>query len=393
MKKTLMLLIALSIAATSFASGTLSSEGFNRVNNVIENIRQNYAPDKRQDVFEVQPFEAKKGKIALKGKISEPETYNKLIEALAKEGVDVIDLLTVMPVDQWAQPRISVACIRVNPAHAAEMATQAIMGQPLRVLEKDDDWYRVQTPDGYIGWVTGSSIIRKSDSEMARWRRSDRLIVTSPYQTRVWATEKTTNVREVISDLVNGNIVEGKYNAKKTRVQVTLPDGRKGWVNTSDVQPIEKWAAQEFNPDVILDMAYSMEGTPYLWGGTSVKSLDCSGLAKVSYLANGIILMRDASQQATTGTRIEAKDWPTLKAGDLLFFGNAKTGKVTHVAIYDNAGNYVHSSGRVKRNSVDPKSESYLSTPFLHAVRIHGNEGTAGITFARNHPWYFERAQ
>ena len=62
---------------------------------------------------------------------------------------------------------------------------------------------------------------------------------------------------------------------------------------------------------------------------------------------------------------------------------------MTHVAIYDHDGNYVHSSGRVKRNSVDPESESYLTTPFLHAVRIAGNEETPGITRARNHPWYF----
>ena len=194
-----------------------------------------------------------------------------------------------------------------------------------------------------------------------------------------------------MSDVVLGNILEGKFDKSKRRIEVKLPDGRSGWINTADVAPIEEWAAQNFNPEKILDVAYSMEGTPYLWGGTSVKSIDCSGLAKVSYLANGIILMRDASQQALTGTRIEANNWPTCEAGDLLFFGNAKTGKVTHVAIYDHDGNYVHSSGRVKRNSVDPKSESYLTTPFLHAVRIAGNEGTPGITYARNHPWYFNK--
>jgi cell wall-associated NlpC family hydrolase len=99
--------------------------------------------------------------------------------------------------------------------------------------------------------------------------------------------------------------------------------------------------------------------------------------------------MRDASQQALTGTRIEAKDWRSCQPGDLLFFGNAKTRRVTHVAIYDSNGNYVHSSGRVKRNSIDPESPDYLTTPFLHAVRINGNIGTTGITYARNHPWYF----
>ncbi|MDE6160251.1 MAG: C40 family peptidase, partial [Muribaculaceae bacterium] len=173
--------------------------------------------------------------------------------------------------------------------------------------------------------------------------------------------------------------------------EVTLPDGRKGWVDASAMTEISEWAGQEFNPDEILDTAYSMEGTPYLWGGTSAKTLDCSGLAKTGYLANGIILRRDASQQALTGKRIEASDWRECEAGDLLFFGNADTRRVTHVAIYDHDGNYVHSSGRVKRNSIDPESADYLTTPFLHAVRIHGYEGSDGITRAADHNWYFNK--
>ena len=100
--------------------------------------------------------------------------------------------------------------------------------------------------------------------------------------------------------------------------------------------------------------------------------------------------MRDATQQARNGQKIEAKDWRTCKAGDLLFFGNAKTRSVTHVAIYDNNGNYVHSSGRVKRNSLDSESNLYLDIYLLQAVRIDGSEGKPGITLAIKHPWLFE---
>ncbi|MDE5567699.1 MAG: C40 family peptidase, partial [Muribaculaceae bacterium] len=226
--------------------------------------------------------------------------------------------------------------------------------------------------------------------EMQKWRSADRVVVTSTYQTRCYNSPTSSGVRDVVSDLVNGNIVElASDKAVSGRLHIILPDGREAWVDKKDVTPIEKWAAQDFDAQRILDMAYSMEGQPYLWGGTSTKSLDCSGLAKVSYLSNGIILRRDASQQALTGSRIEAKDWRDCQAGDLLFFGNAQTGKVTHVAIYDHDGNYVHSSGRVKRNSVDPASESYLTTPFLHCVRIAGNEGSDGIIRVRDHNWYF----
>lgn len=129
-------------------------------------------------------------------------------------------------------------------------------------------------------------------------------------------------------------------------------------------------------------------GSPYFWGGTSTKMTDCSGLSKISYLSNGIILMRDAWQQALTGEKIAAADWKQARKGDLLFFGNPD-GRVTHVAIYLNDGKYIHCSGRVKTNSVNPEADDYLSTPFLSISRIDGKVGTKGITSVKNHPWFF----
>ncbi|MDE6332027.1 MAG: C40 family peptidase, partial [Muribaculaceae bacterium] len=247
----------------------------------------------------------------------------------------------------------------------------------------------VQSPEGYTGWIIDNSLQKISESEFSRWKKAERLVMTAPYQIRLYTDSLTDCLRNTVTDLVNGCIVEGEAIPAGNRVKVSLPDGRCGWGDATSFTPIVEWADQEFDAEKILTLAYSMEGQPYLWGGTSTKSLDCSGLSKVCYLSNGIILLRDASQQARTGTRIEASDWRKCKSGDLLFFGNPATGKVTHVAIYDQDGNYVHSSGRVKRNSIDPASPAYLSTPFLHAVRIHGNEGTPGITRVIDHPWYF----
>jgi SH3-like domain-containing protein len=383
--RTLILSLALAVSLGGVAQ-TVSQ----RVNDAISQTKTKYAPDKRQIIYDVKAVYAKDSSVTITGKTSEASVKQQLFDALKAQGVKAKDELKVLPSDEWAQPRISVACLRVNPGHEAEMATQAIMGMPIRALEKDGSWWHVQTPDGYIAWVIDNSLAPKTDAEMKAWREAKRLVVKSVYQTRAYTSAEANGVRDVVTDLVSGNIVEGSFdNVVNGRVQITLPDARVCWVDTVDVTPIEQWAAQDFDADVILNQAYSMEGTPYLWGGTSIKTLDCSGLAKVSYLANGIILMRDASQQALTGTRIDAKDWRSCQPGDLLFFGNAKTRRVTHVAIYDSNGNYVHSSGRVKRNSIDPESPDYLTTPFLHAVRINGNIGTTGITYARNHPWYF----
>ena len=291
---------------------------------------------------------------------------------------------------EWALPRISVAHVRVKPGHSSELSNQAIMGTPIKILEKSNDWYLVETPEGYQGYIINNSLVLKSLEEMNAWRESKRVVVTSIHQTYIYKSPKSTSYMDIITDVVNGVILVGEKSTDKF-TKVNLPDGRIGYINSNDITPIKKWASQEFKAELILKMAYSMMGLPYLWGGTSTKSLDCSGLAKVCYLANGIILRRDAYQQAETGTRIDASNWQTCEAGDLLFFGNKKTKRVTHVAIYNNNGLYIHASGRVKENSIDPESSIYLTTPFFHATRIKNAIGSDGIIQAINHPWYFNK--
>lgn len=363
----------------------------NKINDeIITFVRHKCAPDSRQAIWSAFAYDTSEG-IVVRGKTSEKKAHEEFAMLMQKENISYTDSIIEYPTDNWGIVRISVAHLRYKPSHSAEIVSQALMGTPLRLLEKVGEWWRVQSPDGYISYIIGNSMVRKNADEMSTWKQSNRLIVTSFDQIKVYDSENVTSVRNIVTDLVNGCIVNGEISTNSEKVKVTLPDGRKGWLNTKDVKTIEEWANQKFDSQKILDIAYSMMGIPYLWGGMSTKSLDCSGFARVCYFSNGIILMRDASQQALTGTRIEAKEWANCQAGDLLFFGNAKTRKVTHVAIYDNDGTYVHASGRVKRNSIDPNSNEYLTTPFLHAVRIDGNEGTAGITRVSNHSWYFNK--
>lgn len=357
------------------------------INEIINHIKNEYAADKRQEIWDIKVYSSSSATI-VKGVTSSQKAYDAFTQIMQNSKYEYLDSIKIYPSDEWGLIRISVAHLRERPSHSAEIVSQAIMGTPLRLLEKNGEWWRVQSPDGYISYVIGNSLSMKSEEQMLKWRSSNRAVVTSFNQIRAFKSNASMAYREMVTDLVNGCIVE-VVTQEKDKTQILLPDGRTGWVDSETVEPIEKWAHQPFNAEKILEMGYSMMGTPYLWGGMSTKSLDCSGFARVCYFANGIILMRDASQQALTGARIKAEDWKQCEAGDLLFFGNAKTRKVTHVAIYDKDGDYVHSSGRVKSNSVDPKSKNYLKTPFLHAVRINGKEGTSGITKVSNHSWYF----
>ncbi len=335
---------------------------------------------------------AKQGSTAVvSGVVGTAEQRDEIVNCLMTEYTDYkavnTDSLRVLELAvpaarRHAQVCLAVATLRCEGRHAAEMATQAVMGTPVRVLEQQGEWLRVQLPDEYIAWVPESSLAFKTDAELAAWRANrDRYVVTA------MATSLTSRVgsEEPVSDLVNGCILSLRYRAGEW-LCLTTPDGRYGYVHRGEVMPIDEWAAQPYDAARIERIARLMMGAGYLWGGTSPKVTDCSGLVKVCHLASGIILHRDASQQALNGEPIA--DWHDARTGDLLFFGNSKTGRVTHVGIYLRDGEYIHCSGRVKVNNLDPASPNYLYSP-LSIRRVSTRLGDRGITPARRHPWLF----
>ena len=57
----------------------------------------------------------------------------------------------------------------------------------------------------------------------------------------------------------------------------------------------------------------------------------------------------------------------------------------------DTDGKFIHASGRVKVNSIDPQAEDFVGYPCLSISRIVGRIGTPGIARVAGHPWYFNR--
>lgn len=368
----------------SGASAMIADEAREIVTATISNV----APDRRTVVAEIEVADSAEH-IIVTGKTSEQYLRDSINSALKRAGIETIDRISLLPTDRWAHVRIPVACIRAGKGHPTEMVSQAIMGTPMRLLEDNGEWQRIQTPDGYIGYMNISSIATKNDIQMEDWRNAPRLVVTSPTEAKVYADAESSEPRETVTELVNGSIVEGTLDGNGPRVKILLPDGRSGWVDRENMTTIETYAQQDIDIDLIMNTAYRLMGTPYLWGGASTKSVDCSGLIKVAYLANGIILMRDASQQIFTGIKIAPEDTDTLQAGDLLFFSHSTEGRIGHVAMYDKDGRYIHSSGRVKVNEMRDDDEDFGDRVYRGASRIKGAVGTTGITRVEKHPWYF----
>ena len=91
----------------------------------------------------------------------------------------------------------------------------------------------------------------------------------------------------------------------------------------TDCISFDDWSNSEPDVQSILSDARQMMGSPYLWGGASSKATDCSGFVKLVYYTQGIILARDASQQARYGEPIDFSNRNNLQPGDLLFFGSS----------------------------------------------------------------------
>ncbi len=378
MKKLLTIIALCVVAMTAGAQAMLQPQ------ELLDMLKTRHAPDKRTAIWDIKATTSKKGVTTLTGKVGTQAMLDAINTAF--KGYNVRNNLTVvensMPEGKrWALVKLSIATLRTEGKHSAEVATQAIMGTPVKVLERDDDWCRVQTPDSYISYVPESSLCYKTGAQMDSWRKAERRVV-NVYDSRL-VTEP--NGDETVTDLVLSCILEFR-GEQGDWVRLATPDGREGYIHKSQVETIGKWSSQNFDAALIEKTARRMMGSGYLWGGTSTKVTDCSGLVKVCYLANGIILQRDASQQALTGRKVN--DWHQAKLGDLLFFGNSKTGRVTHVGIYLRDGKYIHCSGQVKVNSLDTKDADYLYSP-LSISRIDGMIGTKGITYVREHSWYF----
>ena len=280
---------------------------------------------------------------------------------------------------------IPVAHLRAEPAHSSEMVSQALLGTPVCVTDTIGEWLAVTLPDNYTGYINTSSLVAASQQDFAEWKASPRVLVTVP--STVDVLDDTIRGKK-LTYLMNGTVVRGDASPGSGYFSIILPGGVAGFIPADAAERFGESFSQYTDTNLVLATASLAIGAPYLWGGTTLLAPDCSGLVRRAYFAAGLLLPRDASQQALVGIQIPLERQDLWKRGDLLFFTN-DSGKITHVAIYDRNGRYIHSSGKVFNASVNPEDALFIPRKVALVVRVAGCEDTPGIVRLTSHPWYF----
>ena len=115
----------------------------------------------------------------------------------------------------------------------------------------------------------------------------------------------------------------------------------------------------------LVSRALSMQGTSYVFGGTSQNGFDCSGFAKYIYGSSGISLPRTSFAQFASGVAVSKND---LQPGNLVFFTTYAPG-ASHVGIYMGGGRFVHASNPRSGVITSSMNDSFYSSRYLGARR------------------------
>lgn len=212
-----------------------------------------------------------------------------------------------------------VVALRPKPDLTIGIDTELLMGEEVRVFERNNGWAWVQAvDDDYVGYLPEDAL----GPVVAPTH-----VVTAP-RTFVYSGADLRFPARMALSVGSRLTITGEAETRGTRY-LLLADG--GALVAGHLRPLLEPAVADY-----VSVAGLFLETPYLWGGKSGFGIDCSGLVQLSMRMAGHKAPRDSDMQAVgLGTPIERQD---LKRGDLVFWKG-------HVAIMEDKTRMIHANG------------------------------------------------
>jgi len=274
---------------------------------------------------------------------------------------------------------VYVSNLLTEPDIKSNRITQVLYNEPVTLLDSGStaDFIHIQTRDGMQGYLKSSDVTAYRDSVEPNLH-AYKLIVSDVSKNVMSHASNGTLLIEVMMNTVlfADAKSEGVY-------QVSLPDGEKGWINSSGVielgvlDPAEKVGVRYF-----VSAALSFVNVTQIDHGLTMRGLSVEGLAYICAEVNGVTLSRTMEQQITMGERVDLTydkvtgllDVTSISPGDLVFFrdpNDAASAAPYEMGICtDNGSLIMTSTNRTTLRLVTLEDKQALETRIIAVRRI-----------------------
>lgn len=249
-------------------------------------------------------------------------------------------------------------------------------GDKLDILTQGENWYKVKTSDGTVGWVskdfvsltgavntdtsstagivTGSNVNLRSDSSLS---------------SKIIGTLQKNNNLEILAQSDNWYKIKTSSNVigwvSKDFISLTQDNSRNSDRKLSSRSETTRVSSEH---DEIVAYAKQFLDVRYVWAGNTPSGFDCSGFTKYVFRKFGIDLNRVAADQATQGAYVGKSN---LSPGDLVFFDtNGGHNYINHVGIYIGGGEFIQASSGAGRVVISSINEGFYANTYMTARRV-----------------------
>lgn len=126
-----------------------------------------------------------------------------------------------------------------------------------------------------------------------------------------------------------------------------------------------------YTVDGLLSVANAQLGKRYVWSEEGPNTFDCSGLVYYCLRACGVKTSRySASGFSNVNSWTRISNIGDLTAGDLLFFRNDSSSRISHTGIYIGGNQFIHASSSAGKVIVSSITTSYWTRNFMLGRRV-----------------------
>ena len=220
---------------------------------------------------------------------------------------------------------LSMVPVHQSADEASGWTTQLLYGEIFKIPESRKQWSRIRTAsDQSEGWVRNLQIQRLEASEYEALCDPEAMRLASDLISHISTPEG------LLMPIPVGSSVHAA---------ATLSHTHEGDV----FQP-------KSGKDSLIDTALIYLNSPEIKGGRSPFGIDADGLSQMVYRTVGILLKRNAPEQASQGSALSFIE--ESEPGDLAFF-DGPDGVINHVGLIMRDNYVIHSSGKVRIDRLD----------------------------------------